>query len=414
MYEGLNVHTEIGPLKKVMLHRPGLDMLYFGDEDFDRVWFHDALYIEVAQKEHDAFANLLRSEGAEVLYLEDLLREALDADPDARRVFTDAYLAESRLAGTEYIAAAREFLDAIPDTSAFVERVFRGIRRREIDLPKASAQTLVEMAEAGGDADSLIDPLPSSYFTRDAFAIVGNGVNMSRMYHYNRNRETLLGDTIFTYHPEYKDVPRWYDRKSAFHTEGGDVLNFSRHTLAIGLSERTEAAAIDQMAQNMFWGSEECEIKEILAFKIPKSYAFMHLDTVFTQIDVDTFTVHPNILGNLVVYRLTPGAKPGEVHIEEIDDTLEHILEKALGLDAVKLIECGGGDPVLAAREQWNDGSNTLCVKPGVVCVYDRNVVTNDLLYKNGIKLLTVPSAELSRGRGGPRCMSMPFWREEL
>ena len=119
-------------------------------------------------------------------------------------------------------------------------------------------------------------------------------------------------------------------------------------------------------------------------------------------------------LGTLGVYRLTPGAKPGEVHIEEIDDTLEHILEKALGLDAVKLIECGGGDPVLAAREQWNDGSNTLCVKPGVVCVYDRNVVTNDLLYKNGIKLLTVPSAELSRGRGGPRCMSMPCWREEL
>ena len=140
----------------------------------------------------------------------------------------------------------------------------------------------------------------------------------------------------------------------------------------------------------------------------------MHLDTVFTQIDVDKFTIHPAIMGTLKVYKLTPGKNPGEVEITETTDTLEHVLASALGIDAVKLIPCGGGDPIAAAREQWNDGSNTLCVKPGVVCVYDRNVVTNDLLYKNGIKLLTVPSAELSRGRGGPRCMSMPFWREEL
>jgi len=414
MSKGLNVHTEIGPLKKVMLHRPGLDMVYFGDEDFDRVWFHDALYLERAQQEHDRFAELLRQEGAEVLYLEDLLEEALDADHDARGEFTDAYLTESRLPGKEYVVAAHEFMDSIEDTGEFVRRVFRGIRRKEVELPRHSARTLAELDANKDDPDSLIDPLPSSYFTRDAFAVVGNGVNMSHMYHYNRNRETLLGETIFTHHPEYKGVPLWYDRKSSFHTEGGDVLNFGRHTLAVGLSQRTEAAAIDQMAQNMFWGDEKCEIEEILAFKIPASYAFMHLDTVFTQVDVDKFTVHPNILGTLKVYRLTPGATRGKVKIVEIDDTLEHILEKALGIDSVQLIECGGGDPVLAAREQWNDGSNTLCVKPGVVCVYERNVVTNDLLCKNGMKLLVVPSAELSRGRGGPRCMSMPFWREEI
>ena len=167
------------------------------------------------------------------------------------------------------------------------------------------------------------------------------------------------------------------------------------------------------MAQNMFWNSDS-KIDTILAFDIPVSRAFMHLDTVFTQIDVDKFTIHPAIMGTLKVYKLTPGKNPGEVDITETTDTLEHVLASALGIDAVKLIPCGGGDPIAAAREQWNDGSNTLAVAPGKICVYQRNNVTNDVLYKEGMELLVVPSAELSRGRGGPRCMSMPFWREDL
>ncbi len=166
----------------------------------------------------------------------------------------------------------------------------------------------------------------------------------------------------------------------------------------------------------MFWGAnaEKCEITDIYAFNIPVSRAFMHLDTVFTQIDVDKFTIHPGIMGTLQVFRLTKGATEGEVKIEELNDTLEHILEKATGVDAIKLIKCGGGDPVAAAREQWNDGSNTLAVAPGKICVYQRNSVTNDVLYKEGLDLIVVPSAELSRGRGGPRCMSMPFEREDI
>ena len=165
----------------------------------------------------------------------------------------------------------------------------------------------------------------------------------------------------------------------------------------------------------MFWDkADECEIDTIYAFNIPVSRAFMHLDTVFTQIDVDKFTIHPGIMGTLQVFKLTKGTAQGEVKIEEMNDTLEHVLAKAMGLDSVKLIKCGGGDPVAAAREQWNDGSNTLCVAPGKICVYQRNTVTNDVLYKEGLDLLVVPSAELSRGRGGPRCMSMPFAREDL
>ena len=197
-----------------------------------------------------------------------------------------------------------------------------------------------------------------------------------------------------------------------FHTEGGDVLNINEKTLAVGISQRTQAAAIDVMAQNIFWNSDS-KVERILAFDIPVSRAFMHLDTVFTQIDVDKFTIHPAIMGTLRVYELTAGKNPGDVNIRLIEDTLEHVLEDATGVDQVKLIPCGGGDRIAAEREQWNDGSNTLCVRPGTVVVYQRNNVTNDVLYKEGLDLLVVPSAELSRGRGGPRCMSMPIIRAE-
>ena len=239
-------------------------------------------------------------------------------------------------------------------------------------------------------------------------------MNLNRMYSVTRNRETLYGKYIFKYHPDYKGTPLWFRRDAPFHTEGGDVLNLTRTALAVGISQRTQAAAIDLMAQNIFWKTEGCEIEKIFAFDIPASRAFMHLDTVFTQIDVDKFTIHPAIMGTLRVYEMTKGAAEGEVDIKEHTDSLEKILEYATGVDGIKLIPCGGGDPIAAAREQWNDGSNTLCVEPGTICVYQRNNVTNEVLYKEGLNLLVVPSAELSRGRGGPRCMSMPFQREDL
>lgn len=245
-------------------------------------------------------------------------------------------------------------------------------------------------------------------------ASVGHGVLTNRMYWQQRNREVILYQAIFKYHPEYAGTPLLYDHDSPWHIEGGDVLNINAKTLAVGISERTEAAAIDQLAQNLFWGDTKSEIEQIFAIKIPYGYAYMHLDTVCTQVDYDKFTVYPGIFETLRVYRLTKGDNPGEVGVEEREDTLEHILEMATGQDSIQLIECGGGDPIEASREQWNDGSNTLAIAPGVVCVYERNVVTNDALYKAGVELVVMPSEELSRGRGGPRCMSMPFAREEI
>ena len=351
---GIHVTSEIGKLKKVCLHRPGDELLNLPPDELERLLFDDVPYLEVAQQEHDRFAEILREQGVEVLYLEKLVAEAFAANPGARDEFLDQYLAEAGIHGQKMPAIVREYLNTFTDDLEFVKKTMAGVAKSEIDMPLASSATLDDLVSDHSDkqSDLIIDPMPNLYFTRDPFACVGNGVNLNRMYSVTRNRETLYGKYIFKYHPDYKGTPLWFRRDAPFHTEGGDVLNLTRTALAVGISQRTQAAAIDLMAQNIFWKTEGCEI--------------------------------------------------------------EKILEYATGVDGIKLIPCGGGDPIAAAREQWNDGSNTLCVEPGTICVYQRNNVTNEVLYKEGLNLLVVPSAELSRGRGGPRCMSMPFQREDL
>ena len=413
MTKGLHVPSEIGQLKKVCLHRPGEELLNLPPFELERLLFDDVPFLEVAQEEHDAFAQILRDQGVEVLYLEKLVAEVFDAVPGTREEFLDQYLAEAGIKGQLFPQVVREKLDSIKDNLEFVKKTMAGLTKAEVELPLTSSTTLDSLVNKDSESDLIIDPMPNLYFTRDPFAVVGDGVCLNRMYSVTRNRETLYGKYIFKYHPEYKDTSLYFRRDAAFHSEGGDVLNINEHTLAVGISQRTQAAAIDVMAQNIFWNSDS-KIDRILAFDIPNNRAMMHLDTVFTQIDIDKFTIHPAIMGTLHVYELTPGKNAGEVTIREMTDTLEHVLEDATGVDQVKLIPCGGGDPIAAAREQWNDGSNTLAVAPGKICVYARNTVTNDVLYKEGLELLVCPSAELSRGRGGPRCMSMPFWREDL
>ncbi len=414
--KGIHVTSEIGKLKKVCLHRPGDELLNLPPDELERLLFDDVPFLEVAQAEHDRFAEILREQGTEVLYLEQLVAEAFKAHPGAREEFLDQYIEEAGIKGQAMPAIVREYLNSIEDDFEFVKKTMAGVAKSEIDLPHASSATLDDMVSAHSDKESdlIIDPMPNLYFTRDPFACVGNGVSLNRMYAVTRNRETLYGKYIFKYHPDYADTPLWFRRDAASHIEGGDILNLSNKALAVGISQRTQAAAIDILAQNIFWKTEGCEIEKIFAFDIPNCRAFMHLDTVFTQIDVDKFTIHPAIMGTLRVFELTKGATQGEVDIKEHTDSLEKILEYATGVDGIKLIPCGGGDPIAAAREQWNDGSNTLCVEPGTIVVYQRNNVTNDVLYKEGLNLLVMPSAELSRGRGGPRCMSMPFQREDL
>ena len=417
MQAKLNVHNEVGRLRQVMLHRPGKELLNLSPSNLEPLLFDDIPFLEVAQAEHDEFARLLREEGVEVLYLEDLLTETLGSSARLRRQFRDDYVRESGLTGARTISAVRERLDSIEDMREFVSEIIRGVRRDELDLGHAGSLELADLVGTAqsGNPDLVIDPMPNLYFTRDNFTVVGNGVNLNSMYSVTRRRETLLGYYVFSYHPAYRDTPIWYQRNSPYRLEGGDFLNLSADTVAIGISQRTVSAAIDLYAKNIFWGGEgRPPIETIYAFLIPDTRAMMHLDTVFTQVDVDAFLYHPGILHTLEVFRVTRGARVGELSIEHMDQGLDRVLAKAMGLDAVKLIRCGGNDAIAAAREQWNDGSNTLAVSPGRIFVYRRNALTNDILYKAGYELLEIPSAELSRGRGGPHCMSMPFVRDEL
>ena len=285
-----------------------------------------------------------------------------------------------------------------------------GINIKEIVLEKAKrGKSLVDMIEP--DSQFIVDPMPNLYFTRDNFASIGNGITLNRMYSETRNRETIYAEYIFNYHPDYKDVPKYFDRYNEYNIEGGDVLNLSDKVLGIGISQRTSANAIEILARNIF-NDSDTSIETILAFNIPESRAFMHLDTVFTQIDYDKFTYHPGIMSSLKVFEIKKGEKEDEINVKSRSGSLEKILEDYLGRDII-LIPCAGGDMVSAEREQWNDGSNTLAIAPGVVVVYDRNSVTNEVLRRFGIKVIEMRSAELSRGRGGPRCMSMPLIRED-
>lgn len=412
----LCVHSEIGRLRTVMLHRPGDELLNLSPGNLGPLLFDDIPYLEVARAEHDAFAQILRDEGVRVLYVEDLLRETLDANPGLRVRFTDDFLRESGVAGVRTRAAVRERLDDIADTGAFVSKCIAGIRRDELDLTRPGSLELADIVGTAqsGNPELVVDPIPNLYFTRDTFTVIGHGVSVNSMYSETRRRETLLARYIFGYHPTYRGSELWFDRTCPYHMEGGDILNLDAHTIAVGISQRTLSAAIDQLAHNVLWSDRGCEIDTIYALLIPATRAFMHLDTVFTQVDYDRFLVHPGILGSLEVFRVTRGAAVGELAIERFEEPLDVVLARALGTRSVELIRCGGDDPIAATREQWNDGSNTLAIEPGKVCVYERNSVTNQILEREGIELLEVPSAELSRGRGGPHCMSMPFVRDEL
>ena len=403
----INVRSEIKPLKKVLLHRPGKELLNLTPDTLGRLLFDDIPFLKVAQQEHDAFAQILRDNGVEVVYLEDLAAETIGQCPDLRKKFIEQFIVEGGVYTEEYQKALYEFFDAYKDNKELILKTMEGVRYGEL---KVSSESLV--TKINDDKDELIlDPMPNLYFTRDPFASIGNGVSMNRMYSVTRNRETIYADYIFKYHNDYKGkVPYFYERDNNFHIEGGDILNLNDKVLAIGISQRTESAAIDKIAKNVF-ASADSTIETILAFRIPSSRAFMHLDTVFTQIDYDKFTIHPNIMGPLEVYELTKNGD--KIEIKLLTDTLKAILEKYLGVPDVKLIKCGGEDRIAAEREQWNDGSNTLCIAPGVIVVYERNDVSNALLREAGLKVLEMPSAELSRGRGGPRCMSMPLLRED-
>ena len=403
----IDVRSEIRPLKKVLLHRPGSELEQLVPNSMEQLLFDDIPYLRGAQAEHDAFARTLREQGVEVVYLSDLTAQTLEGSDALRRRFVEDFIHRSGCVADSYREELTEVLLSLPTARELVCKTMTGVRFDE--LPRRGRGSLSSLRS--DRTHFVLDPIPNLYFTRDPFASIGRGVSLHHMYSVTRSRETIYSDYFLHYHPEFAgQVPFYYTPDEPFSLEGGDILNLSAEAIAVGISQRTMPEAVERLAQNIF-RDEAAQIRRVLAFDIPSTRAFMHLDTVLTQIDRDKFLVHPNILERLQIFELTPG-KRGAVKVRRLDESAGAVLAEAVGVDRVQLLQCGGGDQIAAQREQWNDGSNALCLRPGTVIAYDRNYVTNDLMEAAGVQVLRIPSGELSRGRGGPRCMSMPLVRE--
>ncbi|EGQ4451593.1 arginine deiminase [Staphylococcus pseudintermedius] len=406
----IQVNSEIGTLKTVLLKRPGKELENLVPDHLSGLLFDDIPYLKVAQEEHDKFAQVLRDEGVEVVYLEQLAAEAI-ADKAVREQFIDDILAESQKTVLGHEKEIKALFKNLSDQE-LVDKIMAGVRKEEIQL---EMNHLVEYMD--DRYPFYLDPMPNLYFTRDPQASIGRGMTINHMYWRARRRESIFMTYILAHHPRFKDadVPVWLDRNCPFNIEGGDELILSKEVLAIGISERTSAQAIERLARQILF-DDQSTFTKVLAIEIPNSRSFMHLDTVFTMIDYDKFTMHAAIFkeeNQMNIFTIEKDETKQDIRISH-SSQLKQTLEDALHVDNIQFIPTGNGDAIDGAREQWNDGSNTLTIRPGVVVTYDRNYVSNQLLREHGVKVIEITGSELVRGRGGPRCMSQPLYREDI
>ncbi len=403
----LNITSEIGKLKTVLLHKPGKELERLTPEYLRELLFDDIPWLKRMREEHDEFASVLKARGTKVCYIEGLLAEVL-AEEEIKTDFIKQLLDQCGIENQGLNRTLYEYM-AAKSPEEVVQIAISGLNKK--DVPDNNRELgLVDYIYA--DYPLYINPLPNLYFMRDPAAVMGKGISINSMHTNARRREPILIEYLYKYHPLFKkeSTPLWYDYNIPYSMEGGDMLVLSKEIVAIGCSERTSAQGIEILAKNLFSGSEE--IKEVVVVRIPALRAFMHLDTVFTMIDYDKFTIYPGIQDKVEVFRLVRG-KDNSIVVKHEEDLVE-TLRKTLKIPTIRLIESGGGDPVTAAREQWNDSTNTLAIAPGVVVTYSRNEISNEVLRQNGIEVVEIDGSELVRGRGGPRCMSMPLVREEI
>ncbi|EIL2908518.1 arginine deiminase [Vibrio alginolyticus] len=403
----LYVGSEVGQLRRVLLNRPERALTHLTPSNCHELLFDDVLAVEAAGEEHDAFARTLREQDVEVLLLHDLLVETL-AVPEAKQWLLNTQISDFRY-GPTFARDLRQYFSEMDDEH--LACIFLGgLAYSELTI--SSSSMLPKMKRP---LDFVIEPLPNHLFTRDTSCWVYGGVSLNPMMMPARQRETNHLRAIYRWHPIFagQDFIKYFGDDDLHYdnanVEGGDVLVIGKGAVLIGMSERTTAQGVENLAASLFKAGQATEV---IAIDLPKHRSCMHLDTVMTHMDVDTFSVYPEIMRkDLDTWRLTPKGN-GEMHVEASHNYL-HAIESALGLDQLKIITTGG-DSYEAEREQWNDANNVLTVKPGVVIGYERNVYTNEKYDKAGIKVLTVPGNELGRGRGGARCMSCPIERDDI
>jgi len=407
----INNFSEIAPLKRVLLNRPGEECLHMSPFNLSRLYFDGIPYLPHYLRDHDILADTLRKEGVEVVYSTQLFGEAMDAAPEGtREKFIKQFLREGGVTDPKIFKAAFDLLNSIKDNRALGAKCNAGTHISELGLEK-KADPLLYYRSRDRRGEMVLDPSPNSYAPRDPFITVGNSVILPTMWATTRKRETILFEYILKYHPMYKNVKVHYGRYEQHSIEGGDVQVMNRETIIIGCSQRTEPESIEKLAKSLFKDPNNT-FKTIIAFDMPDESECMHLDTVMTRVDYDKFAVVQEVADVSRFYILTPD-KNKKVKIKLETLPLEGVLKKYLHLDDVTIIKCGNGNTMDSERERFSDGVNFLCVRPGVVLGYDRNFVTNQALRDHGVKVLEIPSAELVNGRGGPHCLSMALVRED-
>ena len=403
----LYVGSEVGHLRRVLLNRPERALTHLTPSNCHELLFDDVLAVEDAGKEHDAFADTLRKQDVEVLLLHDLLVDTL-AVAEAKTWLLDTQISDFRY-GPIFARDLRRYL-AEMDNEHLATILLGGLAYSELPIPSSSM-----LPKMHRPLDFVIEPLPNHLFTRDTSCWVYGGVSLNPMMKPARQRETNHLRAIYRWHPVFagQDFIKYFGDEDLHYDnaniEGGDVLVIGKGAVLIGISERTTPQGVENLAANLF---KHGQAKEVIAVNFPKHRSCMHLDTVMTHMDIDTFSVYPEIMRkDLDTWRLTP-KNDADIQVENVPSYI-HAIESALEVDYLKIITTGG-DSYEAEREQWNDANNVLTVKPGVVIGYERNVYTNEKYDKAGIEVLTIPGNELGRGRGGARCMSCPIERDGI
>jgi arginine deiminase len=415
------VHSEVGTLRKVMVHRPDLSLQRLTPSTHDELLFDDVLWVERAQYEHDQFVARMRERGVEVFLLQDLLAEALEVSAEARQRLIELVVSEYTV-GVTLVDDVRTLLAGF-DAKRLATHLIGGltIAEAELDLPGVAATSLIGAAIDDVSA-FVLPPLPNTLFTRDSSCWIYGGVSINPMFWPARRREAYNVAAIYKAHPMFADAEFdfWYPHEGAdgrlettdfglSSLEGGDVMPIGNGAVLIGMSERSQGRMIEQIARSLFASGAA---DRVIACVMTKDRAHMHLDTVFTLLDRDKATAYPKVVRDIRAISLRPGSKDGDFHVTVENDFVETVAD-ALGVDKLHVVETGG-DAYQQEREQWDDGNNVVALEPGVVVAYQRNTYTIAKMREAGVEVIEIEGFELGKGRGGGHCMTCPLQRDHV